>query len=368
MSRKRISFLLPFAFLLFAAFRCSLPWTVEEPKDYLIVAYNAHNLFDAQESGLEYPEFRLSNGSWNQELYAKRLDLTAKVLLSVCPDRGHPPDILCLSEIENENVLRDLAEGPLKSAGYRWACAGGPSDSPVRCCVLSRFPIISARAHSSSAEGGQVSGRDMLEIHVELGSRGGKGGASRLTIFVCHWKSRIEGKQKTEPARRAAAALLASRIEELRDSEPSVPIVVCGDFNESPDEFARAGGAYPTAFMPAVGEKIPDPRWLEDCLLLARNPEAIEEQGGKIALFTPWELAGGYSYVYKGEKERLDGFLLSRGLMDGTGLDFLDFFPVDDPSLLSSTGEPLAWNGKTGYSDHLPIALRLELRSFDKSL
>ncbi len=70
-------------------------------------------------------------------------------------------------------------------------------------------------------------------------------------VFVCHWKSKLEGEKETEAGRRAAAALLAHRIRELQTEKAFSPIVVCGDFNESPDEYTRISRRYPTAIMPS---------------------------------------------------------------------------------------------------------------------
>ena len=191
----------------------------------------------------------------------------------------------------------------------------------------------------------------------------------RLTIFICHWKSRREGEAETEVARRFASKLVAARIEEIAGAEPGRGIVVCGDFNESPDEFSRVGHKYPTAFMPGAldvagnepesGKEVPK-AWLEDVIHIARIPAAASLSDGEVALYSPWSGTDGFSYVFDDKEERLDGFLLSPSLVDGAGLEFSTFMVSDDPALLNDKGQPLKWSGSSGFSDHLPIELLID--------
>ncbi|MCX7025964.1 MAG: hypothetical protein NT061_00430 [Spirochaetes bacterium] len=360
-SRISLKVVLAAAAALSCGSTCSLPWSEKPREDLIIVAYNAHNLFDDVNGGTEYPEFRPGSSTWNSTLYAKRLELTAYAVESFYPDNAKGPDILCLTEIENAKVLADLAVGPLREGAYTWAFVGGPPSSPIHCGILSRLPIVSARAHAFA--GSDESGRDILEASFELGA--GKSETQEiLTIFLCHWKSRLEGARETEGARRSASILVASRLGEILKEDPKRLVLVCGDFNESPDEFERVGGVYPTAFMPPPGavassDTEPPEAWFKGVLGVSPSKGSVSSDAGGIVLFSPWEESGGWSYQFRGDKERLDGFLISESLLDGKGFEFLDFRPADDPELLDEDGLPFCWNGAAGYSDHLPIALRL---------
>jgi len=350
------------ATLLFS-FRCSLPWGERHPSELTIVSYNAHNLFDDVDDGGEYPEFKLDSGKWNTRLYEKRLVAAATAICSFSSDGGEMPDLICLQEIENEKVLKDLAAGPLRKGGYRWLALGGPVDSAVKCGILSRFPPESVRAHSLAGAREFGSGRDMVETTVSLGADG-----PRLTIFICHWKSRREGEEETETARRLASKLAASRVAEIAEADPDRGIIVCGDFNESPDEFSRVGRKYPTAFMPNPldlarglaqnGHEVPE-EWFGEVIRVAAVPAGASLGDGEVTLYSPWMGADGFSYVFDGEKERLDGFLLSPSLVDGQGVEYAGFMVSGEPALLNESGEPAVWNGSSGFSDHLPIALRI---------
>lgn len=322
--------------------RCSSPFAKAVPDTVTIVSYNVHNLFDDVDTGNEYPEFDMDTGKWTRALYLRRMDNLAEAVASLEP--GYP-DVLCMQELESEKVLADLAAGALKKAGYRHVAAGGPDGSSIRSGVLSRLPILRTRRHSVADAWGFGPARDMLETVLD------RGGGRKLIVFTCHWKSRREGEEETEVARRVQAGLAAARVAAALEEDPEAEIVVCGDFNESPDEYERVGRRYATALMPADAAS--------GGILLAGGGAASP------VLHSPWASAPGYSYRYRGVSERLDGFLLSRALCDGAGLDIESFAAADAGFLRDERGDPFAWNGSSGYSDHLPVRLRLAVLSAD---
>ncbi len=127
--------------------------------------------------------------------------------------------------------------------------------------------------------------------------------------------------------------------------------VILGDFNENPDEYELVGGAYPTALRSSADGYGP---WLS---LYSDNPEALPEN----SFFCPWEDTGGYSYVYEGRRERIDSILMSPGAAAGPSFKYHSFSAEPPAFLLNAAGEPIRWSAtaQDGYSDHLPITLRL---------
>jgi site-specific DNA-methyltransferase (adenine-specific) len=93
---------------------------------------------------------------------------------------------------------------------------------------------------------------------------------------------------------------------------------------------------------------------------LGRRFVGIEIDGEPV-LYSPWAESGGYSYSFRGSRERLDNFLLSPGLLDKRGLSFKRFAASEAGFLVDGEGTPKAWpgSGASGYSDHLPILLVL---------
>jgi endonuclease/exonuclease/phosphatase family metal-dependent hydrolase len=338
---------------------CSAPFGAAARRDITIVAYNVKSLFDEVDDGAEFPEFSVAKGKWDAARYKLRLQNTAAAIIAAAPSDSSPPgpDLLCLEEIENAKVLEALRRGPLASARYRYSAIAPSEGGPFSVCALSRLPIRSCRCHAASTPAGRA-GRDVLEMELDASGR-------RLVVIACHWKSKSGGVEATEEARRETAALVRSRVEELIAADPKAEVVVCGDLNESPDEFGRVGRRYATALMAAeaassgvAGGARPSR------LLVASSKAGAGMSGGEIVLYSPWEESGGYSYVFRDDHERLDNFLLSPTLLDGECLSYDRFSAVPAPFLVDASGMPIAWpgSGATGYSDHLPILLVLERR------
>jgi endonuclease/exonuclease/phosphatase family metal-dependent hydrolase len=337
-------------FLCLSASRCSSPTAVSGGRSVSILAYNVKSLFDATDDGTEFEEFSVAKGRWDEAKYRIRL---ANVASAVFAAAGSPagPDVLCLEEIENAKVLEALRAGPLASAHYRYAAIAPAEGGPFSNCALSRLPILSTASHAALTPSG-FAGRHILELELDAGGE-------RLCILSCHWKSKSGGAKETEEARREDAALVRSRVTALLAADPAAKIVVCGDLNESPDEFLRVGRAYPTALIPveeAATETSDSAR-----LLVAGARSLAVPLDGEVVLFSPWAESGGYSYSFRGNRERIDGFLLSSGLLEEPGLSYSSFEAASASILTDAEGEPIAWpgSGATGYSDHLPILLVL---------
>ncbi len=325
---------------------------------------NVKSLFDAVDDGPEFPEFSVAKGKWDDARYRIRLANVAAAVLASSPKgaRMPGPDLLCLEEVENERVLKALKEGPLAPARYRYSAMAPSEGGPFSVCALSRLPILASSCHYAATPGGRA-GRDVLELDLDLDASG-----MRLVVLVCHWKSKSEGAEATEEGRREAAALVRGRVAARLAADPGAEVLVCGDLNEGPDEYVEAGRRYATALMPveeleglpAVASASPA---LPARLLVASSAERAVPRGGEVVLYSPWAESGGYSYSFRGRRDRLDNFLLSPGLLDGSGLSFSSFFAVKADFLVNGEGDPLAWpgTGASGYSDHLPILLVLEL-------
>jgi len=322
----------------------------------LIMSWNVLSLFDPVDDGDEYAEYSVDRGTWSEAKYRARLDALAEVILRAGDSgrRGPPgPDILCLVEIEKKSILDDLAKGPLARCGYRHRAFAKAEGSAIGLGILSRLPLEGARAWGLDLGGGRE--RPILEARF---SKSGQ----PFAVLVNHWKSKLEGAEVTEASRIESARLLSRIVAEGKATSPGLVAIACGDFNESPDEQARVGGRYPTAFMPAAAT-VPGSVGLAGRGSLAAADVDNNEPIGSFIGFSPWDDSEGYSYSYRGNRERIDGFVLSPELLDGRGLDYLDF-EVLDKGLVDDTGAPIPWSNSkaSGWSDHLPILLEIVAR------
>lgn len=318
----------------------------------VVMSYNLQALFDPVDQGGEYAEYIVKNGDWDRARYEKRLAaLASAILASTVPggqgsrgDKG--PDIIVVQEAENETVLRDLA----KAVGeYPYIVASPHEDATLACGVISRFPPSSAKAHRVRPPDGGPSSvpRHILEIELDIDGR-------RLLVIAAHLKSKLGGAEETEPERRAAADFIRLLVGARLKDEPSLAVIVAGDFNENPDEYLRVDGAYPTALMA--------PDAVEGARLnLAAS--AVQARNDPLTLYCPWDEAGGYSYRFQETEERIDQLLMSPALVSGGDCPFaFSAFGSSPPEfLVDDYGTPLRWNQENakGYSDHLPIRVRL---------
>ena len=331
--------------------------------------WNVQNLFDGEENGNEYGEFRESAG-WGAEKYRARINAISQAILQMAhlpvTQEGSGlktavPDLIGLIELENLNVLEDLAQGILSKHGYSWTAFAAMPDAPLGIGFLSRYPIMETKAHSISS-GNEIAPRPVLEVRIEPDGK-------PLVFLLCHWKSKLGGDKATEELRRASARVVQRRLRELRESERETPVIVMGDLNENHDEFYRR--SYLCALLPddpdaaAIALKTsPETACTLDFLVLSGEkpplanffPEEIP------ALYSPWEreLSEG-SYFYKDEWETIDHILLSQGLFDGRGWEFDGCRVMNQAPFTSSGGVPNRYVPKTGMglSDHLPLLLYL---------
>jgi len=347
--------------LLWSCGGCSMPWEDPSvPGHFTVLSYNVQNLFDDVNNGTEYDEFVPGTGEWSSDLFHLKL-LRVSEVLSFFPRGG--ADIIVLQEVENRNALEMLRKHYLKGGGYRYWAVSTAADLAVQTAILSRFPISSVRSHAVSLDSSSI-GRPLLECKVMVGTQA-------VVVFNCHWKSKSQGAEQSEPMRIAAASLLNTLLQENAASSPSCPVIIAGDLNECIDEWSLCGGAYQTALMPSSmsgdGAGLPiesdfsGSEFFGASLYVSGFFEEVTVHDGTSVLFSPWlrncEYPG--SYVYRGEWERIDHFLLSSHFSDQTGVEYEGFAVADDQRLLNDDGFPLRWvpEMETGYSDHLPILL-----------
>jgi endonuclease/exonuclease/phosphatase family metal-dependent hydrolase len=238
--------------------------------------------------------------------------------------------------------------------------------------------LLETKAHSVTYDG-ETSPRPVLEVRLRPGNM-------PLTLFICHWKSKLGGDDETEVLRRASARVILRRLQEIREEEPDMPVIIMGDLNENYDEFYRRAGSVVSALLPddpkaaefsgfardngdlEAGLEAGQVRGAQtDFLIVSRQkpPQTRYFAMGAVALYSPWgnELEKG-SYSYQNEWETIDHFLLSEGLFDQRDWEFDSCEALHKEPFISDRGIPQTYNPRTGYglSDHLPLLLKLKRR------
>jgi len=191
-----------------------------------MMVWNVENLFDCRHDTLKDDHEFLpdSERGWTWGRYWRKQEDVARVVMAIGGDQ--PVDIVGVTEIENDSVLRDLTKrGALRSLGYRYLMTESPDSRGVDVALLYqplRFRLLGSESKRvPSAEHGLRPTRDILHAW------GITPFGDTLHVVVCHFPSRTQGAAG-DKNRRLAAQTLASLCDSLGSS---CPLVVLGDFN-----------------------------------------------------------------------------------------------------------------------------------------
>jgi len=321
------------------------------PDTLSIAFYNVENLFDLNQDGTEYDEFKPGWHGWNADIQRRYLQSTASVIAAI------NADVIGLCEVENYNVLLELA-GALDKMGvsYPYAATADAPKSATVTALLSKFPIAEKRALPVEKS------RSILEAAII-------GDGDTLRLFVNHWPS----KRHQESARIAAAQTLRRRLDSLQSG---ADYVVMGDFNSNYDEYA--------SFHTTGHDDTKGKTGINHVMKTVVDGASPKTPAGFVCAgelpscgdchYNPWldmEESARMSYVYRGAKNTIDNMLLPPALFDTLGYSYLggSFQPFIWDGRLMKDGAPyrrqMYYKGKEkyhkgdGYSDHLPITAKL---------
>jgi len=355
------------AFLFLALTGCNFSETKPEStaaggESLTLMTWNVQNLFDGNDNGYEYDEFKESAG-WSTEKYKGRLNSISSAICKIDPR----PDIIVFQEIESLKILEDLSS--FISYGYDWSHFANNHGASLGLGVLSRLPLLEPKVHSVIVNG-ETTPRPVLEVHINTGKE-------TFVIFACHWKSKLGDDDVTERTRRASARVIVRRIRELREKEPNFGVIVTGDLNENYDEFFRQNAKTICALLPddpycakvtgCVGpDNKKDAGRQKDFFVISKNrpPESIHFPQESVVLYSPWlnDLENG-TYYYKHNWETIDHFLISGQFFNNTGWEYEKAMIVNSQPFTNSSGTPASYNMRSGIglSDHLPLIITLKL-------
>jgi endonuclease/exonuclease/phosphatase family metal-dependent hydrolase len=355
-------------------------------REFTVVTYNIENLFDL-DGIANYTEYQPEK--YTPEHLRVKVANAARVLAKA--DDGKGPDVIVLNEIEidhtppdkpfdhtawlasvRDRTLKDLlsqkplpadladlpAEAWLLKAleeaglpGYQVVTAnekpGNYENGRVRTVqnvIFSRFPVTASKSHRTPGD------RHILEVRLDVEGH-------PLTVFANHWKSGA-GKASSEEARIRSAQILRARIDTLLKKDPLADILVAGDLNSHYNQKQR----YPDFKTTAIAD------------VLGSQGNELSLRTGKRDLYNLWfELPTRQrgSDIYRDEWGTLMHMLVTRGLYDNAGLQYVDnsFEILRFPGLNSDVfGRPYRWSRGSrpgGFSDHFPILARFRTAPTD---
>ena len=364
--------------------RCTQLTDPQRARQITLVSYNAQTFFDAVEDGVEFPEFKGSTSRWSEQKYRARLERLKQTLFSagekLTGKKELLPDIAVMQEIENERIIEDLCKQLPNKETYPYAMC--PPRSPrdaFTVVLLSKYPIENFRVHHLYLEGNH-SVRPLVEAVLNTGSREQP---RLLTVFAVHWKSK-SGKADSTSIRAMQEEQLIKKIRAHTVKNPHIPFIVCGDFNQPLEEFRKMNTMTVCWNMQSYKTEAANGTQPRGSYYFKESWEKIDH------IFYD---TGTASAVSRAEAAQFDTILESSdadtsditGNMDDTaaaalrsteasdagtmrsGTAYIEptaFFVLNEPPL-TEEGKPARYNVLTGegYSDHLPLGFRFEIRN-----
>lgn len=301
--------------------------------------YNVENLFDTKDNPNKPDEefTPTSEKEWTTERYSKKLDQLGKVIAAM----GNPT-FLGVCEVENEQVLLDLAANDeLKAGNYAVAHRESNDYRGIDNALLydkSQFTVTNIENIVLSfppkiTEGKPYSSRDLFHVTGQLNDK------TELHIFVNHFPSRRGGLKASEPKRTFVAGELRKEVDKVYAANQDAKIIIMGDFNDETDNRSI------TEVLKAVKTDTDASQELVNC-------------------FAAMDAEGKGTYNYRGNWNLLDQIILSDNFYNeqstwkfSEAVIFREeWMMYNDPRNGATPSRTYGGpNYYGGFSDHLPV-------------
>jgi predicted extracellular nuclease len=317
-------------------------------KQLFIGFYNQENLFDTIDDPHKNDNEFLptTKNNWNTEKYTSKINHMAKVIAGMNDNKG--ADVLGMCEVENAAVLTDITrDKQLAKMKYAFVHIEGPDERSIDNALLyqsKKFNLVSAVAYPVVfKENLKSKTRDILLVKLT-----DKKSKASFVVLVNHFPSRLGGQKESAPKRANAAAILRSIYDSISQVDPTLPVVMMGDFNDEPTDSSITGVLQARGTVAELKNND-----------LFNTTYALKEQ--KLG-----------SHFYRGEWTALDQIIVSNNMVNCTGKvcykpQSVNYFKQE--WMLETEGKykgaPLrTFAGQrylNGYSDHLPIYILVEI-------
>lgn len=302
-----------------------------------VVELNAENMFDTQHDTLknDYDFLPESAYRWTRYRYWEKLNKVGQEILACGQDSGGVsiPDLVGLCEVENDTVMRDLTKRSLlRKARYEYVMTDSPDERGIDVALMYSpfsFSVIRSYALRVAPPKGMKPTRDILYTSGKLVT------GDTLHVFVVHAPSRRGGEKLTRGYRQVVVGRLAEAVDSLRGLSPNAYVIVMGDFNDY-------------AGSPALRSL-----YAHDMVNVSEGAHGSNGAKG--------------TYRYHGEWGSLDQMVVSGSIADKVEscLVFDAPFLLEEDTKYGGVKPFRFYMGPRyhgGYSDHLPLVLRLRLR------
>ena len=309
---------------------------------YLFCFWNLENLFDDVDDKRKSkgdPEYDHFFGHDPDALKYKLAHL-ADVLIPLNDGRG--PDLLGVCEVESERAARLLADTLNKRLGkeaYAVVFKQSGSGRHISPALLTKLPVVGDRT--------DVWGNRQRILKTVVRVNG-----HDLMVVVSHWTSRLtdkEGKGRKHYADAIYGQYKAAFLAARREGK-DLDFLLCGDFNDNPDDVSVAEHLHATGDLARVKAK--DEPLLFD---LMAKPYA----DGRSSIDGPRKK----NFIF-------DHLCVSPGMFDDVGWSCDPGSATIVTSFANNKGMPNRFGGPNdkrpfsarGASDHFPVSVKLLVR------
>ena len=294
------------------------------------VEYNCENLFDCQHDSLKDDLQFMPEGThkWTPGRYWRKLNHISQAILSCGGDSATAtiPDLIALTEVENDSVMRDLTKRSLmRNAHYEYVMTSSPDVRGIDVALVYSpysFKLLTSHSIGVRMPEGVRPTRDILYASGLVMS------GDTLHIYIVHSPSRAGGEHLTKPYRMLVAERLCASIDSLRAVCPEARIIVAGDFNDYSNDksLTRIAGNG----------------------MVEVSRDAIGRNGAK------------GTYRYQGEWGSLDHIFVSGNIAERIMGCYINDAPflLEEESKYGGVRPKRCFRGPVymnGYSDHLPL-------------
>jgi endonuclease/exonuclease/phosphatase family metal-dependent hydrolase len=182
----------------------------------------------------------------------------------------------------------------------------------------------------------------ILETHLTVNDHD-------LVVIASHWTSRVSDKEGD--GRDKYADQIYGRFRAMYKSNPAVDLLICGDFNDTPEDDSVKDNLHATGNREAVRQSSDPPLLLD--LLAGKDPAEFG------------------THYHSGKPYIFDHIVVSPGLLDDNGWTC----EVDSVRTVNALTDPhdkkhrRPWRfgnkndkGERGYSDHFPVTVKLKVQ------
>lgn len=337
----------------------------DPPNALTVATYNVENLFDLVDDPThDEGEFTPGTATWNASRLADRLGRMAQVF----HDLG--ADIVLVNEVENLEILTQLRDaiGDLGGPRYPYLAVANSTDPRgIKVSAMSRYPITRSfgrpinREHECVAtedgrittlDGREPEARPIFQVEINIDADAD----ADLVLLGNHWKAK--GRRSwpcdDDEHRLRSGRQLREVMLQLTAEDPERDYIALGDFNAFEFEAPLKLGVQVELDLSADAD-IYD-AWGDAGVVSAHTRNSNE-----------WNDIDNSSYQFDGDWTRLDHILLGRSLVTGANgwrlvAGSMGSFHAD---YMLRGGAPDSWDARdgSGYSDHMPVRLRLNRRN-----